>query len=275
MALTSYSANLITGGSSHTKGSYTQFVAATPYASSRLHLVVQSAGNASNPLLVDLATGAAGAETVIVPNLAYYTDSTFLVGAFTTITVDIPAGTRLAGRVQASLASTSFSVLILLEDRALAGLSAPVNYGAVTGTSRGTVIDPGATANTKGAYTQLTAATSVRIDAVVLCLTGGSVSGLAGFHTWNVDVAIGAAGSEVVVIADLVLVNNAGGSPVTVRPGIVLLPVSIPAATRLAVRCASTNNAAATRTVSVTLIGMQDAATGGSGGSASSVAYLG
>jgi len=263
MALTSYPFTNLTSGAANVKGAYAEIVAATPSASSRLHLEVRSTAVANLFFLIDLATGAAGAETVQVANIAINTDGEFISAAVLALDVDIPAGSRLAARCQStSAAAPTVVVAVFLEDRPLGGLAGPVTYGTNTAASRGTQVDPGTTINTKGSYVQLSASTTARIDALALCLTLG-VSGqtLGSFTLWQVDVATGAGGAETVVIADHIV---QGSSPIdTVRPPIIRLPVSVPAGTRLAVRCQCNRNTAAERLLCVTLIGMQEPVTGG------------
>jgi hypothetical protein len=272
MALTSYPLVSITAGAANTKGSYTQIVASTPYASSRVHVLLRSANTVRQFFLLDLATGAAGVETVQVANLALDCGADAIAGDAIAIDVDVPAGTRLAARCQSVTASAPFALQVLLEDRALGGLAAPVTYGTQAANSRGTPIDPGAVANTKSAYVELSASTTARIDALAICATVSAQGGtLAAFTSWQIDVATGAAGAEAIVIADLVVQGNINDD--RVRPGCVRLPVAIPAGTRLAIRHASNRTTAVERQLSLSVIGMQEPASGSGG--AAAVAYVG
>lgn len=274
MATTVYPTVTPTAGSPNVKGAYTQVTAATAFASSRLYVWLLSTGAGNSTILVDIATGAAGSETVVVSNLFCYADSEFIVGAWTPIDVDIPAGTRIAVRLQSTANAMTLGIQIAQDSRAIGSLANPVTYGTVTSTSRGTQIDPGGTINTKGAYVQLTASTTARIDALLLCVTFDPTltNALAAFSSWHVDVATGAAGSEVVVLPDLFIVGNTFTD--NVRPNLLRLPIAIPSGTRLAVRCDCSRNVAAERDLRVTLIGMQEPAAG-SGSGATSVAYVG
>jgi hypothetical protein len=271
MALTSYQFAVTSGGTSNTKGSYTQFVASTPYASSRLHVSLVNSTVVSHFVLLDIATGGAGVETVVVANLACYANSSAMFGSGVSLELDLPAGTRIALRTQASATSAVSNIQLWLEDRALASLASPVTYGANTATSRGTLVDPGLVANTKGSYVQLTASTSARIDVLLLAITGNGNG--ATFVNGLVDLATGAAAAETVVIPDVMYVSNTGGTALLPEPLLLVLPVSIPAGTRLAARAASSITTAA-RMLAISLIGMQQPATSG-GGSAGAVAYVG
>ena len=272
MAYTTYSLIGFTSGAANAKGVYAQIVAATPYASSRIH-VLWGSSTANRFLLVDLATGAAGLETVIVANIALQADSDGLLVSSVALSVNIPAGTRLTVRSQAVSGATVSNATFILEDRALGSFTNPVTYGADTANTRGTQIDPGTTINTKGAYVQLSASTSARIDGLVIC-TSVAAQGTAITATtaWRLDIATGPAAGETVVIPDVEVFANTGTD--ISRPGIIQFPLSIPAGTRLAVRCECNRNTATERLLAVTLIGMQEPATGG-GGAAGAVAYVG
>jgi len=90
---------------------------------------------------------------------------------------------------------------------------------------------------------------------------------------WSIDLATGASGSEVILLADVTVTGGTGSD--AVRQGYLYLPASIPAGTRLAVRCNCNVTTAGQRVLAVTVIGMQEPATGGGGSSATAVAYLG
>lgn len=100
-----------------------------------------------------------------------------------------------------------------------------------TGSSIGTSITA-PTNGTKSAYTQLIASTSFDAMLVVLNLTGSTFGNPADVF---VDLAIGAAGSEQIIASDLMV----GGSG-TAR---YVLPLRIPAGTRVAARVSSSQTA--------------------------------
>lgn len=107
----------------------------------------------------------------------------------------------------------------------LSGFHKAEQAGIVAASSRGTVVSHGAS-HIKGAYTQLIAATGQDADAVLVT---------ARYTTnWNAltDLAAGAAGAEQVVAADLM--RTAWGGSFGVCQFV--LPIAIPAGTRLAAR---------------------------------------
>lgn len=268
MALTTYLSLTATSGSAGVKGAYTQVVASTPYDSSRLYLLFANATAAQLFFLVDVATGPAASETVVVANVSVaVTGTTPVIGQWVPIDVDIPAGTRLAVRSQSVSATVGVTLSVMLESRPLASIANPVTYGADTSSSTGTNVDPGAVSSTKGSYVQFSASTSARIDAVALCFTITAQSQpIANYQAWNVDLATGAGGSETVVIGNVRV--DCSQTTDVIQPALIRLPVSIPAGTRLAVRCDCNLNSSPQRLLRVTVIGMQEPASGsGSGGS--------
>ncbi|HJW80811.1 MAG TPA: hypothetical protein VJ396_01095 [Acidiferrobacterales bacterium] len=107
----------------------------------------------------------------------------------------------------------------------LSGFHKASQAGIVSASSRGTVVSHGAN-HTKGAYTQLIASTPHDADAVLVTAR----------HTtnWNAltDLAIGAAASEQVIAANLM--RTTWNGLITVCQ--YLLPIAIPAGTRMAAR---------------------------------------
>ncbi len=107
----------------------------------------------------------------------------------------------------------------------------PSGYGININNSNITsgAVTPSATANTKGAWKQLTAATDNDACMIVVMIENDN----GGPSNYSVDIGVGAAGSEVVLVADLMTSNNNGVGGVGVY---YMLPVQIPSGTRVAVR---------------------------------------
>ena len=73
----------------------------------------------------------------------------------------------------------------------------------------GSTIDAGGTANTKGSYTQMVASTSRDYCALAWCMDSLNVTP-ANTANFLVDVAIGGAGSEQVIVSNLFAQHVAG-----------------------------------------------------------------
>lgn len=108
------------------------------------------------------------------------------------------------------------------------------NYGATGATPYGVTLTPSATANTKGAWAQLTASCG-QCDWMHVHL--GMVAASA---TASIDIGTGAAASEVVRVTNLVIQGNSG----TASSSDYYFPFYVPAGTRIAARASLTNTGA-------------------------------
>lgn len=101
------------GGSANTKGSYTQITASTSFHHKFLMLCINAAGNTTlsdAQFLIDIGVGGAGSETVLFGDMLCQESAnhdTFNPNWFGPFPCDIPAGSRLAVRCQASTTDAS------------------------------------------------------------------------------------------------------------------------------------------------------------------------
>lgn len=223
----------------NTKSGYAEIVASTAERYDGLLAVIGCGG--SNETLTDIAIGAAGAEVIIAADLivtASGGDSTNTGTYF--IPGPIPSGSRIACANQATTTSGDNATVSLygLVRGALELLNARslVSYGANAADSGGLSLDPGGSANTYPAsFTELTSATAKDIVGLQVGL-GNRANGVRTTCTWKIQIATGAASSEVVVVDSLYAQCQTNGdlvSPMTIGP----IPVSIPAGVRLSARC--------------------------------------
>lgn len=119
--------------------------------------------------------------------------------------------------------------------------------------SRGTAIDPGGTANTKGAWTQLTASTSQSIDTIYVMIGQNADVTRTATATASLDIGIGAASSEFAMIPDLFMrwTTTLDGPQINIGP----LPCYIPSGTRVSARAQCTDITAGDRTLDVGILG--------------------
>lgn len=253
--------------SAHTKGSWTQLVASSGVAARGI-LVLISGGAASSveDYLVDIGTGGAGSETVVVANLPEAGPTNRLLKPYF-CPVAIPAGTRISARCQCGAASAgAIFVMAYVLPAPSVGLddcTTLTTYGADPSTTRGLSIDPGGSANTKGSWVELSASTSDPIDWILPCIEnlGDTVQSIC---EWLVDLGTGGAGSETVVVANLQFQSN---SITNLKiPAYPPIPVDrIAAGTRLAVRAQCNITTAGDRLLGFILVTAQGTASGGSG----------
>lgn len=115
------------------------------------------------------------------------------------------------------------------------------SYGESLGGSSGTSVAAG-TANVKGSWVQMTASTEFAGTALMFIANFPSASCLA-------DIGIGAAGSERIIVPDIL------NSAVFQSPPLYSFPVAIPTGARIAVRVASTSAGASCSTTVYVLSG--------------------
>lgn len=229
----------------HTMGSYTQFVASTTDAVEWIELTLLAATGVNataTSTLLDVAIGAAASEVVIVPGIQV---GYGLGGEHWRFPVHIPVGSRIAARCQGQVVSQTVNCAMTLGSP-INGKQAPTALDVMAGasqatTSRGVDLSGGgSTLNTKTAYTQIIASTTQPYGAL-----GLSVGGATGTAFSNggvlIDIAVGGAGSETIVIPDVYYQLNNVEQIFCV--GTPLFPVNIPLGTRIAARWAYSSSA--------------------------------
>jgi hypothetical protein len=227
----------LTAGTANVKGSYAELVASTAHDAA--WLIVHIAVNAgSHDALVDIAVGAAASEQVIIENIPIGIGSSSAKHpTIALFPIAVPAGTRIAARAQSTLASTVIYVHVQLCHGgflASAPLSLVTTYGAATADSGGTQVDPGASANTKGSWVELTASSTYPIAALLVGVPNQN-NATRSTGLYLLDIGIGGAGSEEVIVPDIQLHANAAND--VIEPQLAgPFFVSIPAGTRIAAR---------------------------------------
>jgi hypothetical protein len=232
-------------GAIHTKGAWTELTASLVQEANGLIVNFRTYKRGS----FDLAIGGAGSEIIVAANML-----TGLGGLaagtgypWYSIPITIPAGTRLSGRVQ--LADLAASALMAVY--ALTGgfnldpvLSNCATYGFVAASTKGTDIDPGATIHTKGAWVEFAASLTHPVKAVIVAFDHADATSNA-YTTWLVDVGLGAAGSEQVLIPNIAIAYD--------TPRIIqalctpVIRASIPAGSRVSLRAQCLINTVTTR----------------------------
>lgn len=241
---------LTTPGAANSKGAWLQLIASSQ-AASRILISAESSGLAD--CLVDIGVGGSGSEQVIIPDLLFSGRSELFNGFG--FDISIPAGTRISARYQVhNVSFTLYTVVMLLNGHFLSGSphNKVIAYGPDTSDSGGLAVDPGGTANTKGSYSELTSSSTRRIRKLHIAL-GNRANNVRSFANFLLDIAIGAASSEQVIIADIPLLgtqneliaSNIGTS----------FSVDIPAGTRIAARCQCSITDATDRVLDLAIYG--------------------
>jgi len=257
VVLGSSAGTTIVGGSSgHTKGTWAVLDASIPEGVVGFWICL--AYPTTYRYMLDLAVGTG--PTVILANL-YWSNRDYIAPPRLFIPMALPPGETLWGRHQNGGGSRSVQVSIIY-------VIAPMLYpqplqrsqtlAANTTDTTGLTIDPGASANTKGVWTALTASLPNDILSFILCFGNGADAYPASYqHTrWLIDIGIGPAGQEIVVVSNLLVACDAGSD--TLHGNFVgPINIAIPAAKRISVRAQSTETDSQYRLIRATMIGFR------------------
>lgn len=243
--------SLPAGATINTKNTWTQLIASTVHSASYMWVSLHS-GAPGRSALVDIGIGAAGQETVVYADLLNAATNQVMFNA--RFPCNIPAGTRVAARVQSTAANANTFCLVHLFGSGFLSsspLGKVTTYGADTTDSGGTEIDPGGTAHTKGAWTEIVAASSHGIRELTVAI-GNQANGTRTAADQLIDIGIGAAGQEAVLLKNLYLAQ----STVSLQPGAIgPLPMTIPRNSRIVARAQSSIIDATDRLFDVVLYG--------------------
>ena len=232
-------ATVTTAGTAHDKGAWAELIASTGDAYDGLVLSCDStfAGSVDSARLLDVGIGAAASEVVIVPELDVggwlLAQSQHII-----LPVHIPKGSRVALRcqgVQISDADVIYFGGYLRAENGRRSPSSLVAMGTSTSTSTGTTLTTPGAANTKGAWTQITASTPQAFRAILVQVTLAAGTTTIPASNLKVDVAVGASGTESVIVANM---NMRSSTIEAISDGVpqTTVPVHIPAGSRLAMR---------------------------------------
>lgn len=244
---------LTSGAGTNGKGAYVEF--SSSLARDADYLIINSdTFSGTGFSAIDIAVGANGSEQVILANLSIG-GVVLTEGRSLFIPFSIPGTSRVTARVQSSAAADAGNNIDIVFGSGSAGFK-PYRicdtYGWTSASTRGTAVDPGGTANTKGAYSQIVAATTRDHCGLAWMLDNQGDSTLSN-ASLLMDIAIGAGGSEQIIIPNIIMRMNTAGAVNPVSSGII--PIQIPAGTRLAVHAQSSVNTAAARGFGITLYG--------------------
>lgn len=169
--------------------------------------------------------------------------------------LQVKAGNYVAVRVAASTASHVVNAAITGSSIGMMGgtgysRSIPLYTAA---TSRGVAIDPGGTANTKSAWTELVASTSTGVDSIYVMIGQNADTTRTSNAEALLDIGVGAASSEFAMIPNIYMrwTTTLDGPQINIGP----MPCYIPAGSRVSARAQCTDTSAGDRTLDVAVIG--------------------
>lgn len=167
----------------------------------------------------------------------------------------VPSGMFLGVRCAASTAN---HILNVAATGSSVGMMGGIGYARgialyTEATSRGVAIDPGGTANTKSAWTQLVASTSFGVDSIYVMVGQNADTTRTATATCLLDIGVGASSSEFAMVPDLFLrwTTTLDGPQINIGP----VPCYIPAGSRVSARAQCTDITAGDRTLDVAVVG--------------------
>lgn len=194
--------------------------------------ITSSDGTANRAGGFAIGIGGVGSERVVMEIPAPDYDARSLYGVEVPIT--IRAGERVSIRLEtAAAAAFSINLFGYFNPKARTDLRHSDAMGVVSRTSV-TVVDPGATLNTKGAWVEIDATTANNYKAILLRFCNQNSTDTATVNCL-VDVGVGASGSEIAILSDLWVVRS--GRHMSPSNKWFFIPAQINSGVRLAVRC--------------------------------------
>jgi hypothetical protein len=230
-----------TSGALNTEGTWAQIGASTTARNAKGMVVCIDGNGTTNTFsLVDIGVGTAGNEVLLFSDLMAGSASNRQNVCRYFLPCEIPSGTQLNVRVRSNSAALAVNVQVFVFYSGFLGAEyggVVDTYGAVTATSKATNIADGG-ANTKnGTYAQITASTLRNHKALIVAT---QCNGTATAKNHFLDVAIGSAGNEKVIIPNLQLCRD-GSAGQHRQPVYYPIPVNIPSGTRLSVNMQSSS----------------------------------
>lgn len=251
---------LATAGTSFVKGAWTQIVASLSQDASWMMFFLETINSSGTNYAVDIGVGGSGSEVAIVSNLLFSGQTAGFVRYM--FPLSIPAGTRVSARTAGNGApggGLSVGFTVFSDSYQSAGCGSAVDtYGLNSATILGTAVDPGGTANTKGAYSQIVSSTFADIGGIFVVFDSQNTgSGSSNVFYSLIDIAVGGSGSEVVIVPNILLSLFLGGSAAILGGYLPYMPIQIPSGSRLSVRCQSSTNVSPDRVIGCTIFGVR------------------
>lgn len=247
----------ITSGAADTKGSWTALGAATSFAYEGITIYL--ANNHAADFLLDIGIDdGAGNNFILVADLSMAARKQVdehNLAIF--VPVHVPAGALIEARVASSTASATLNCLIVghsANPGGFPGYSRAVKLFTVTG-SRGVNVDPGGTANTKGAWAQMVASAPADVAAIFGVVGFNTDVARAAIATMLLDVGVGASSDEYASISDLFFgweTTWDGPNDVILPP----MPLAIATGTRVVARAQCSITTDSDRDIDLALYGL-------------------
>lgn len=196
--------------------------------------------------LIDIAIGASSSEIIVVNNLYFWCTYAFQATQFH-IPILIQKGQKVSARYQSTITSypdcnLQISLLPSLNPWSTDGYATCDTYGASLGSTYGTFVDPGGSANTKGSWVEFCASTPREYRAIVL-ITGGYNYSTRTFTNWYFDVGLGDTPGDNIIISNYYLVtHNVYDYPMPQSIGPILTTIPVGSKISIRTQCSETSS---------------------------------
>lgn len=247
---------LVGSASTFTKGAWAQLIASTTTDINWVSVAGESMTTGGSAFAVDIGVGASGSELVVAANLNY----TQAGGVSFFFPLCIQAGSRIAARFASNNANDTFRLLMqgFQDTYQSAGTGSTIDtLGYNTALNVGTAVDPGASTNTKGAYSQIALTTTADYAGFFVTIDAQNTTGTVGTAQWLVDIAVGASGSEIVILPNVYTIGVTNGLSVLYVPAQNYYPIQIATGSRIAARAQCTTATSPDRLLGVTFYGVR------------------
>lgn len=257
---TSSGTNVTASSSANVKGSWSDLGGVTSFAYEAITVCI-GGSQVFVDQMIDVGISDGSNRHVLVADL-YYAGSKQAAEQFfiVTIPVHVPAGAQLSARAAASNGTGPPVIEVSLIGHASGLAGAPGFSRSVAlftpASSRGVAVDPGGTANTKGAWAQLTASSPADIAAMFGLVGYNADTARASTARALIDIGVGAAASEFVLYPNAALGWGATRDGPSNCPRIPIFGCNVAAGSRIAARAACSINTAGDRTVDLALYGL-------------------
>lgn len=242
------------------KGSWVDIGGTTSFAFKRMVANLVN-NNTANDMIVDIGINVGGNRFVIAENLTFHTARRAIQDptAYYDLPLYVPAGAQLSARCHAAANTETAQVSITGFSNGVGGM-APFSrcrqLYTPSANENGVAIDPGGTVNTKGAWTEITASSGFHAAAIMFSFGFNDDIIRAADARAVLDIGIGAASSEQILLADFLL-----GWGVLMDgpfiPSLPILPFYIPSGTRIIARAQCSHNTAGDRTFGLAMWGFE------------------
>lgn len=231
---------------------FTELIAATTFDYEGFLLFFKRDTTTSH-ISIDIAIGAAASEVEILTDFCIGTPTTAVAitkSGSIFIPLRVPKGSRISARC-----SSASAVRVMIHGYngapgRMEGFSQIQALGVSS--NRGVAVNAGASANTKGAWAEITSSTADFIKGLLVQIDENANTILT-TGQFLIDIGIGGAGSEVVIIPNIPAATHSTDDFIAYSHTD-FYPIEIPPGTRIAARCQSSITDATDRVIGVSLL---------------------